>query len=172
MQPRLERLEPMLGSPLFESLLWGHEYDLGGLNPDLRERIQTGQFKRIVFYGMGCSSVVSDIVKGFFLSESIPLQVNVVNDYDVDWFVDREVLKDPSTLTIIVCYSGWSVEPCLFYNTVRHGMAYADPGASYYEERYRQRVLTNLRRRAKSLGYVLQVADPTAGLRRRTMRPR
>src|SRR3954466_4419536 len=50
----------------------------------------------------------------------------------------------------------------LFYNTVRHGMTYADPGASYYEERYRQRVLTNLRRRAKSLGYVLQVAAPTA----------
>jgi hypothetical protein len=38
-------------------------------------------------------------------------------------------------------------------------MDYADPGASYYEERYRQRVLTNLQRRAKSLGYVLQQAD-------------
>jgi transposase len=49
----------------------------------------------------------------------------------------------------------------LVYNTLRHGMAYADPGASYYEERYRQRVLSNLRRRAKSLGYVLQKADPT-----------
>lgn len=47
----------------------------------------------------------------------------------------------------------------LFYNTLRHGMDYADPGASYYEERYRQRVLTNLQRRAKSLGYVLQQAD-------------
>src|SRR4051794_24896792 len=35
----------------------------------------------------------------------------------------------------------------LFYNTLRHGMDYADPGASYYEERYRQRVLTNLQRR-------------------------
>lgn len=44
----------------------------------------------------------------------------------------------------------------LFYNTLRHGMTYADPGASYYEERYRSRVLANLRRRAKSLGYVLQ----------------
>ncbi len=44
----------------------------------------------------------------------------------------------------------------LFYNTLRHGMAYSDPGASYYEERYRVRVLTNLKRRAKSLGYVLQ----------------
>ena len=46
----------------------------------------------------------------------------------------------------------------LFYNTLRHGMSYADPGASFYEERYRQRVLANLERRAKSLGYVLQEA--------------
>jgi len=46
----------------------------------------------------------------------------------------------------------------LFYNTLRHGMDYADPGASYYEERYKQRVLTNLERRAKSLGYILQEA--------------
>ena len=48
----------------------------------------------------------------------------------------------------------------LFYNMLRHGMNYADPGASSYEERYRQRVLSNLRRRAKSLGYILQKADP------------
>jgi transposase len=34
--------------------------------------------------------------------------------------------------------------------TLRHGMAYADPGATYYEDRYRQRVLHNLQRRAKS----------------------
>jgi transposase len=44
----------------------------------------------------------------------------------------------------------------LFYNTLRHGMDYEDPGASYYEERYRVRVLANLQRRAKSLGYMLQ----------------
>ena len=48
------------------------------------------------------------------------------------------------------------------YNTLRHGMAYADPGASYYEERYRVRVLANLKRRAKSLGYVLQEAPSPA----------
>jgi transposase len=47
----------------------------------------------------------------------------------------------------------------LFYNAVRHGMDYADPGASYYEERYRQRVLTNLQRRAKAFGYVLQPTE-------------
>lgn len=44
----------------------------------------------------------------------------------------------------------------LFYNTLRHGMTYQDPGASHYEERYRNRVLGNLKRRAKSFGYDLQ----------------
>jgi hypothetical protein len=46
----------------------------------------------------------------------------------------------------------------LFYNTLRHGMSYADPGATYYEDHYKQRVLTNLQRRAKSLGFVLREA--------------
>jgi transposase len=50
----------------------------------------------------------------------------------------------------------------LFYNTLRHGMAYADPGASYYDERYKRRVVTNLERRAKSLGYVLTEATAPA----------
>ncbi len=42
----------------------------------------------------------------------------------------------------------------LFYNTLRHGMTYGDPGADHYVERYRRRVLANLKRRAKSLGFV------------------
>ena len=44
----------------------------------------------------------------------------------------------------------------LFYNTLRHGMTYRDPGADHYEEKYRSRVVANLKRRAKSLGFVLQ----------------
>jgi transposase len=47
----------------------------------------------------------------------------------------------------------------LFYNVLRHGMDYVDPGASYYETRYRQRVLKNLRRRAKACGFALQPAN-------------
>lgn len=47
----------------------------------------------------------------------------------------------------------------LFYNTPRHGMSYADTGAAYYEDRYKQRVLNNLQRRAKSLGFVLEPAE-------------
>lgn len=44
----------------------------------------------------------------------------------------------------------------LFYNTLRYGVDYSDPGASYYEERHRERVLHNLSRRAKQLGYTLE----------------
>ena len=47
----------------------------------------------------------------------------------------------------------------LFYNTLRYGQEYVDPGEAYYEERYRQRVITSLTRRAEQLGYSLQ---PTA----------
>ena len=46
----------------------------------------------------------------------------------------------------------------LLYNELRHGMDYIDPGASYYETRYRARVIENLQRRAKAFGFVLQAA--------------
>src|SRR6202051_1599040 len=51
----------------------------------------------------------------------------------------------------------------LFYNAVRHGMEYVDPGASFYETRYRKRVVDNLHRRAKAFGFVLQPLEPKVG---------
>ena len=114
MQPRLERLSQLIGTPL-----WGHDYDLSGLNGTLVDKVKSGQFKRIVFYGMGCSSVVSDMMKGFFKSQDVPIHVDVVNDYDTGWFVNDSVLSDNSTLIIIVCYSGWSCEPIIFYQQMR-----------------------------------------------------
>ena len=48
----------------------------------------------------------------------------------------------------------------LFYNALRFGMTYVDPGVSSYEERYRQRVIHNLQRRAKTLGFTLTAASP------------
>lgn len=50
----------------------------------------------------------------------------------------------------------------LFYKALRFGMSYVDPGASYYEERYRQRVIQTLHRRAQHLGFTL-IAQPAAG---------
>jgi hypothetical protein len=52
----------------------------------------------------------------------------------------------------------------LFYNAVRHGMDYVDPGASSYEIRYRARVIDNLHRRAKAFGFMLQPIAPTPGM--------
>ena len=44
----------------------------------------------------------------------------------------------------------------LFYNAMRYGMTYADPGASYYDEQYRSRVIKGLHRRAAEFGFTLQ----------------
>ncbi len=52
----------------------------------------------------------------------------------------------------------------LFYNTLRYGMTYQDPGASYYEEQYRQRVIKGLRRRAKEMGFDLLEACVVEGV--------
>lgn len=43
----------------------------------------------------------------------------------------------------------------LFYSIMKHGKNYVDPGAEYYETQYRNRVLLNLKKRAKRLGYEL-----------------
>lgn len=49
----------------------------------------------------------------------------------------------------------------LFYNAIRHGMTYQDQGAAAYDERHRQRVLSNLQRRAKTLGFALEPIPQT-----------
>ncbi|NIS59245.1 MAG: IS110 family transposase, partial [Proteobacteria bacterium] len=44
---------------------------------------------------------------------------------------------------------------CIVYRTLKYGKQYVDPGVAYYEQKYRQRVLNNLKRRARLLGYEL-----------------
>ena len=51
-----------------------------------------------------------------------------------------------------------------FYDAMRHGMDYVDPGASYCETRYRERVVKTLHRRAKALGFVRLAADAPAAV--------
>ena len=43
----------------------------------------------------------------------------------------------------------------IVYNRLRYGKAYVDRGAAYYEQQYRERVLKNLKRRAKPMGFEL-----------------
>lgn len=47
----------------------------------------------------------------------------------------------------------------LFYNAMRFGMNYRDPGADRYEQEYRQRVIKQLHRRAAQFGFSLQAQD-------------
>lgn len=47
----------------------------------------------------------------------------------------------------------------LFYNAIRFGMAYQDPGADHYEQKYRERVVKGLHGRAAEFGFTLQVAE-------------
>jgi transposase len=44
----------------------------------------------------------------------------------------------------------------LFYNAMRFGMDYKDPGATHYEQKYRERVIKQLHRRAAEFGFSLQ----------------
>jgi transposase len=50
----------------------------------------------------------------------------------------------------------------LFYRALRFGLEYEDPGAGYYEERYKRRVVESLKRRARGLGFTL-VESPDQG---------
>jgi transposase len=53
----------------------------------------------------------------------------------------------------------------LFYNLMRYGESFVEPGADYYEQQYRNRVLQNLSRRAKNLGFELkQIVESSAAI--------
>lgn len=47
----------------------------------------------------------------------------------------------------------------MFYNVLRYGMAYVEEGLHRYEQRYKQQMIRNLRRRAKALGLQLVVPN-------------
>jgi transposase len=47
----------------------------------------------------------------------------------------------------------------LFYNAMRFGMNYSDPGADQYEQKYRERVIKQLHRRAAEFGFELQAVE-------------
>src|SRR6516165_6073791 len=51
----------------------------------------------------------------------------------------------------------------LVYSMLRYGTAYVDVGQQAYEQKYRDRVLTNLQRKAKAFGYKLVHVEDIAG---------
>jgi len=52
----------------------------------------------------------------------------------------------------------------LFYNAMRFGIDYRDPGADHYERQYRERVIKQLHRRAAVFGFELHPAESAASV--------
>lgn len=48
----------------------------------------------------------------------------------------------------------------LIYSMLKCGTHYVDVGQDYYEQKYRQRLLRNLQRKARALGYALVKGEP------------
>lgn len=120
MQPRIKRYKKFIEQDLIPSLLWNKDYSVEAVSTVMKRRLHGKKFRRIVFSGMGCSAIVSDVIKGFFAEQKIPVHVEVVNDYDVDYLIDPAWTNDPQTLFIISSYSGYSSEPVFLYEKIKH----------------------------------------------------
>lgn len=111
MHSRLERYEEFLTQEYRQAFDKSDEYSTDEITDDLRAKIRAGQFRRIVFSGMGCSAIVSDVIRSYLSTFDSGLEVFVFNDYDFEFLVPRSVIEDPSTLVILSSYSGYSSEP-------------------------------------------------------------
>ena len=49
----------------------------------------------------------------------------------------------------------------IFYHMLKYKQEYKDPGSAFYEQKYRDRVIKNLNRKAKALGLELVPLQPS-----------
>ncbi|HCW32111.1 MAG: bifunctional phosphoglucose/phosphomannose isomerase, glucose/mannose-6-phosphate isomerase [Candidatus Peregrinibacteria bacterium GW2011_GWF2_39_17] len=119
MQPRLKRYKQFIETQYVQGLLRHDEYSLEKLGKKIQKKISSGQYERILFTGMGCSAIVSNIIKGFFAVQQIPIYVEVINDYEIDFLLNIAELKKRKTLVIISSYSGHSQEPINAYHKIK-----------------------------------------------------
>lgn len=115
MESRIDRYETFISDEYVAGLLKGDEYSLAGVTAELRAHI-AGGVNRIVFTGMGCSAIVSDLVRGYLLDAGSPIDIHVVNDYDFATLIPNAYLSDPRTLFVVSSYSGHSTEPVLAFD--------------------------------------------------------
>lgn len=112
-ESRIVRYDSFINNEYLAGFLKGDEYSLEDVDDVLRKRIAGGQFRRIVFTGMGCSAIVSDVIRGYLVECGVALDVYVVNDYEFPFLVPDSVIEDEATLIVISSYSGHSSEPVL-----------------------------------------------------------
>lgn len=119
MRSRLERYQEFLEQEYRSGFTKSEEYEVSDISPDLVQRMRDGRFTRIVFSGMGCSAIVSDVIRVFFNSIRSDLEVHVFNDYDFEYLVPRSVIEDDRTLIILSSYSGYSNEPVRAFHALK-----------------------------------------------------
>jgi glucose/mannose-6-phosphate isomerase len=107
---RLTRYRAFMADEYINGLLKAHEFSLAEVNETLWDWSRGG-IRQIVFTGMGCSAIVSDLIRGYLLAVGAPLDIHVVNDYAFEQVISPSVLADPGTLVIVSSYSGHSAEP-------------------------------------------------------------
>lgn len=118
MQSRLDRYEQFLEKGYRAGFRKSQEYSLDEVTPELAERMAGGFFTRIVFTGMGCSAIVSDVVRAFLREIEAEVEVYVFNDYDFSHLVPESIMADEHTLIVISSYSGHSTEPVRVLQTL------------------------------------------------------
>jgi glucose/mannose-6-phosphate isomerase len=119
MRTRLERYEQFLTEEYRTAFVKSDEYSVEDITDQLRARMAAGEFRRIVFSGMGCSAIVSDVIRAYLGTFDSGLEVFVFNDYDYDFLVPRSVIEDPATLIILSSYSGHSNEPIRAFHEMK-----------------------------------------------------
>ncbi len=119
MPSRLERYEQFLDNEYRSAFVKSSEYSTDEITDQLRARLAGGEFRRIVFSGMGCSAIVSDVIRAYLSTFDSGLEVFVFNDYDFQFLVPRSVIEDPSTLIILSSYSGHSNEPIRAFHDLK-----------------------------------------------------
>ncbi|MFF6773348.1 SIS domain-containing protein [Streptomyces sp. NPDC012637] len=120
MQSRIDRYEEFLTKQYRDGFRKPDEYSIAEITPALRDRMKNGHFKRVVFTGMGCSAIVSDVVRAFFTSVDTELEFHVFNDYDFRYLIPESVIEDERTLVILSSYSGHSNEPLHVFHRLAH----------------------------------------------------
>lgn len=118
MLSRLDRYEDFINFRYRNDFDKGHEYSVDEISPDLLRRMSEGVFTRIVFSGMGCSAIVSDVIRTYLTAANAGLEVYIFNDYEFTYLLPESVISDESTLFIISSYSGFSEEPVRVFHSL------------------------------------------------------
>ena len=68
MKTRLERYRSFIEKDFIERLTKNKEYSLEKVNDELKKKLESGKFEHLVITGMGCSGIVANIIKDFFIT--------------------------------------------------------------------------------------------------------